>query len=525
MTSPQHLVTPLPVGAAVVPGTLRARLEELRARGTQLNLKQAVGIIVPICVEVANLHRAGHKLFVHPSSLVEDDLGFYKVSLDHAQKAPILPRDKACMAPEERSGQPGSQRASVFAVGAILYELVTGQSVGPGMRRPSEVVSSLPQGMEAVLAKALVSDPGHRPDDLNALAQALHQFAPPGSVPPPPPADVSHLDHDEGFEVDVSMSLMPPKPPGSSAKAAPTPAAGSPYEMPVIAQPKAPAPASRPNATSELATLKARLESDPRPRYVVIKDGMDHGPFSAVELLQQIATHVFTEVDTIRDALTKDERTIKDWDEFAPFAENARLHRDIKAEKQAIERVVAQESKSTTTKAVLVAGVVGVLLAGAAVWFLTVRGSKNDDVSVKVDENSNIEVDGGLTGSKKGGGGKGGRVIGNSGGIPILGGGMSCEAAQAAYVEEMSMGGPRGQADLTANQYGAVMNSGTYFGHCGVPDNVGINICAAVQNGRAVGVTVTTRPRNPKYESCVAGAVRGLKFPSHPKLDVSRTTF
>jgi hypothetical protein len=26
-------------------------------------------------------------------------------------------------------------------------------------------------------------------------------------------------------------------------------------------------------------------------------------------------------------------------------------------------------------------------------------------------------------------------------------------------------------------------------------------------------------------ESCVSAAVRGLKFPSHPKLDVTRTTF
>jgi hypothetical protein len=112
-----------------------------------------------------------------------------------------------------------------------------------------------------------------------------------------------------------------------------------------------------------------------------------------------------------------------------------------------------------------------------------------------------------------------------AGGIPILSGGMSCEAAQAAYVEEMSMGGPRGQADLTAGQYGAIMNSGSYFGHCGVPDNVGVRICAAVQNGRAVGVTVITSPRNRRLEGCISGGVRGLKFPSHPKLDVTRTTF
>jgi hypothetical protein len=102
---------------------------------------------------------------------------------------------------------------------------------------------------------------------------------------------------------------------------------------------------------------------------------------------------------------------------------------------------------------------------------------------------------------------------------------MSCEAAQAAYVEEMNVGGPRGQADLTAGQFGSILNRGTYFAHCGVPGDMGVSICAAVQNGRAVGVTIRTTPRNPKLEQCVAGGVRGLSFPSHPKLDVTRTQF
>jgi hypothetical protein len=508
MTSAQHLVTPLPVGTAVAPGSLRARLEELRSRGTQLNLRQAVGIVVPLCVQLAELHRAGHRLFLHPSMLVEDQYGFYQVSPQHAQHPPILPRDKACLPPEAKAG-PGGARASVFGIGALMYELVTGAAVGPGMRRPSEVVSGLPPDFEAVLAKALVSDPAHRPDDLNALAQALHQFAPAGSVAPPPPADTSHLDHDAGFEVDVSMSMLPPMPRQRGFNIGVTEAR----------------PAARPaDATSELASLKARLESDPRPRYVVVKDGMDHGPFSAVELLQQIASHTFVENDFIRDALSKDERAIKDWDEFAPFAEHAKLHREVKAEKAAIERVVVQESRSTRGKAFVGIAVVGALLIAAGIWFLTARGRQSDEVAVQSDTLSNVEVQGDLKSTKKGGGG-GGRVVGKSGGFPILGGGQSCESAQAAYVEEMSMGGPKGQADLTAGQYGSVLNRGSYFGHCGVPDSTNLSICAAVQNGRAVGVTVVAKPRDRRVESCVAAGVRGLSFPSHPKLDVSRTNF
>ncbi|HKY36672.1 MAG TPA: hypothetical protein VJN18_12070 [Polyangiaceae bacterium] len=508
MTSAQPLVTPLPVGTAVAPGSLRARLEELRSRGTQLNLKQAVGIVVPLCVQLADLHRAGKKLFLHPSMLVEDQYGLYQVSPAHALQAPVLPRDKACLPPEAKVA-PGAARASVFSIGAIMYELVTGAAVGPGMRRPSEVVSGLPPDFEAVLAKALVSDAAHRPDDLNALAQALHQFAPPGSVAPPPPADTSHLDHgDSGFEVDVSMSMLPPMPSRAGYNAA-------------VKQ--APEPQRLADATSELASLKARLESDPRPRYVVVKDGMDHGPFSAVELLQQIASHTFVENDYIRDSLSGDERAIKDWDEFAPFAEHAKLHREVKAEKEAIERVVVQETRSTRGKAFIGIALVGVVLVGAAIWFLTVKGRQSDEIAVQSEALSNVEVDGGLSSSKKAGGGA--RVVGKSGGFPILGSGQSCESARAAYVEEMSMGGPKGQADLTAGQYGAVLNRGSYFAHCGVPDSMNLNICAAVQNGRAVGVTVITKPPNRQIQACVAAGVRGLSFPSHPKLDVSRTQF
>jgi eukaryotic-like serine/threonine-protein kinase len=509
MTSAQHLVTPLPVGTTVAPGSLRARLEELRSRGAQLNLKQAVGIVVPLCVQLAELHRAGHKLFLHPSMLIEDQYGFFQVSPQHAQQPPLLPRDKACLPPEAKAGA-GGARASVFGVGAILYELVTGAAVGPGMRRPSEVVSGLGQGFEAVLAKALVSDPAHRPDDLNALAQALHQFAPAGSVTPPPPADTSHLDHDAGFEVDVSMSMLPPMPRGGG------------YNVGVTEARQAP---RAPDATSELASLKARLESDPRPRYVVVKDGMDHGPFSAVELLQQIASHTFVENDIIRDALSKDERSIKDWDEFAPFAEHAKLNREVKAEKEAIERVVVQESRSTRGKAFVGVALVGALIVAAGIWFLTARGRRSDEVVVQADSNSNVELQGDLKSTKKGGSGGGSRVVGKSGGYPILGSGQSCESARNAYVEEMSVGGPKGQADLTAGQYGSVLNRGSYFGHCGVPSSMGINICAAVQNGRAVGVTVTTKPRDPRIQSCVAAGVRGLSFPSNPKLDVSTTNF
>jgi len=102
---------------------------------------------------------------------------------------------------------------------------------------------------------------------------------------------------------------------------------------------------------------------------------------------------------------------------------------------------------------------------------------------------------------------------------------MSCEAAIASYNQEWEMGGKKGPRDLSAEQYGAVLNGGGYFRHCGVPGSMGVRICAAVQNGQAVGVTVTTSPRSGKVGRCIANAVRGLGFPSHPRMDVTTTVF
>ncbi len=515
MSTESHRGTPLPLGAAVRPGTLRAELEHRRERGEAMSLAEAVGVLVPLAVELAVRHQNGEQLYLHPSSIVRDEARVWTVSSDYAVLRPVLPRDKACMAPEEREGRPGNAAASVFALGAILYELVTGTSVGPGMRRPRELVPGLPEGLEVVLSKALVTDPRHRPDDLNALAQAVHHLEPSGSIAPPR-GDEAELDHAGELEVDVSLSMMPPAP-----GPAPT-EASSPYDM--VVRQEAMVEVALDDQTSTLAALKARLEADPRPRYAVVKDGMDHGPFNAVELLQQLASNTFVDSDVLRDSFSKEEKPISQWDEFAPFAKHAAIHRNIRAEKEALERSVIQESRSTRGKAVLGVVAVGLVLAGATAWFLTQRGTKDDRIAVQGDSVTSIETDAGLKVPKKRGGSRGG-VIGRQGGYPVLGGGMSCEAAQAKYVEEINVGGPRGQADITRAQYAAVLNRGGYFSHCGVPESMGVSICAAVQNGRAVGVTVVTKPGNPGVQGCIANSVRRISFPAHPKLDVTRTHF
>src|SRR5688572_19269553 len=169
----------------ITPGTLRAEMEARRASGRTFDLKEALSVLVPLCTEIQELHREAKALFIHPSAILYTGTA---VSLleDKAEALPALQSDRACIPPECRKGTPGDARSSVFSIGAMLYEMLTGGNVGPGMKRPTDVVPDLPPALEMILGKALVADGKHRPADLGALAQALHNIAPGASVAPPP---------------------------------------------------------------------------------------------------------------------------------------------------------------------------------------------------------------------------------------------------------------------------------------------------------------------------------------------------
>jgi hypothetical protein len=508
-------------------------MEARRASGEHFTLTEALSIVVPLCTQLAQLHNQGRTFFVHPSSLFYTEHGI-ELLPERASAAPEHPRDKACIAPEQRKGAPGDAKSSVFAVGAVFYELLTGESIGPGMRRPTEVVPGLPASLEVILGKALIADITQRPADLSALAAALFQIAPIGGTEPPPPsARAAKLSMVDDNEVDSRTSMLPPSANALSGvipRAPATPrihaiAGDGPYNLAIREPTPDPRPSNDP--TSRLSDLKARLESDPRPRYVVVKEGMDHGPFNAVELLQQIASGLFIGENPLRDAFTNEERLIKEWNEFAPFAEHAKLNRDIKHEKKALEAVVVAEKKGTQYKALVGGAAILVILAGLLGWFLRPKTNKEKDLLVQGQTTTpNIDTSANLLAGKGPGQGPAGAGVGAPGGgnYPVLAGGTSCETAQSRYVEEFKMGN-NGPPDLTAGQYAKVLNNGAYLNACNVPSTMEVNVCAAVQNGRAVGVTVTTNPPNGGVSSCVAGQIRGIAFPAHPRLDVARTTF
>jgi hypothetical protein len=376
------------------------------------------------------------------------------------------------------------------------------------MRRPRDIDPSLPVAFEALLGKALVGDPAHRPEDLAALASAMHHLAPMKSIPPPV-ADESRLDHTDSFDVDVRLSMLPP------AEVVPPsihPPPGDPFGNVALAPQSAPRPSNDP--TARLSALKDRLESDPRPRYVVNKERMDHGPFTAVELLQQIASGQFVPDDGLRDEISGQSQPIKDWEEFAGFAQSAAIHREIKEEKKAVAIVAEQEKKAGLAKSTLGVAVIVGLLAAGGVFFLVRRGFRSDDVDIEDDKSLNVDPAGSIKGKKiakpKG---PGGGVAGN---YP---GGMSYDEAMTKFGgQDMTIGGPAAGPDLTDAQLQGPINARMpgILGSCGAG---AVNVRIAIKNGVAIGVTVS--PPNP----CVDRGVRGIQWPSNPKTDSLTTNW
>lgn len=78
--------------------------------------------------------------------------------------------------PEQAAGQPLDERTDIFAVGAMLFELLTGQSP-EGRRSPRELRPGVPRSLDRIVARALAVEPAERFANVHAFASALASSA------------------------------------------------------------------------------------------------------------------------------------------------------------------------------------------------------------------------------------------------------------------------------------------------------------------------------------------------------------
>ena len=181
-----------------VPGrTLR---DVVRAEAPLLPLR-ALSLVEPVLSALATAHRAGmvHRdvkpenvLIAEDGRVTVADFGLAKaVSADtqHTATGGVLIGTVSYLAPELVVHGRGDARADVYAVGIMLYELLTGrkphqgdspihvayQHVHADVPPPSRLVPGLPAYLDALVARATARDPHQRPADAGVLLHQLHR--------------------------------------------------------------------------------------------------------------------------------------------------------------------------------------------------------------------------------------------------------------------------------------------------------------------------------------------------------------
>ncbi len=173
-------------------------------REPRLSLGRAVSLALGICAGVSAAHAAGvvHRDLKPDNVMLKDDgqpvvtdFGIARSVQQHDVKQTALGAvvgTPAYMAPEQVEGSSVDERTDVYALGVLLFELLTGRLPFEGdspyvvaAKRlsepapdPRQARADIPDAVARVVLTCLARDPAHRYASVDALASALAAAAP-----------------------------------------------------------------------------------------------------------------------------------------------------------------------------------------------------------------------------------------------------------------------------------------------------------------------------------------------------------
>ena len=183
-------------------------LEDAIASRAPMPLREAVQLTIRLLEALEVAHDGGivHR-DIKPANLIVLSNGRIKITdfgIAHVQNSELVKTQAGAMmgtplyaAPEQLSGREVDGRADLYAVGVVLYEMLTGavpfdadnlmklmsMILSDHPRSPRQINPSISPVVEQILLKAISRDPADRYRSAREMAEALEPFADPHAIP------------------------------------------------------------------------------------------------------------------------------------------------------------------------------------------------------------------------------------------------------------------------------------------------------------------------------------------------------
>ena len=557
--------------------SLSEQLSERTAQGALFSVRGSYNVVAHLCKALAEAHASLVHGALRPELIWVTRAGRVKVGefgLSDAIAAGggwrrLDPVSQACLAPELRAGARPEVASDVYGVGALLQLMLTGAPPSEPLVMPTSVHPDAPPELDAIVARCLATDPSQRFARVEEIAQALLPLV---AASPEPATDEFGVDLE--IDVDIATSLAPPAP-RPAARAASNPLASSPLSTALPVNPLAPrvaghasTPQPRPDPASarsavapapqrltpepfgargtpapvpaaapqpakpqvsleqELSTLMSKLTEDDAPRWMAVKDGLDHGPFTARELIKLIIDGEVRDQHGLLNMSTGDRKPLAEWRELAPFVEQFRVRKAEADHAVALHKSKRTERGRNMAVFVILGGTIALFAILGGGYLMSRQAAKKREAQnldlAAMYESGKVKISGtaGILQASPRRSGSGGTRRSAGGGDNTGFNSYDDAMNQAMELGDATKGG--GERQLRVADIQAVMDRrlNSLFGCVGQElrgggrlGSVQIDL-AILGSGQVAGASVSAG--SPAFKKCIVGKVRQIGFPSFP---------